>query len=184
MPTPALVPRSTCNPTSQIERWHSCTSCWPGQAPQPVLRDHRPAPMTATQDAGAAAPRLHRPQTKRFAARTKASTTPCAAPWGAPPAAALVPDARRSALSQVKAACLFERISTDQPPRPKTPALMTKAGTAAAPQKAAAAGAGIRPSAAGLPPRQGVHEEAADEMRRRPQHQSHGSLQSPRWTPL
>ena len=66
---------------------------------------------------------------------------------------------------------------------PTTPALTTKVYTAAAPEQDAAAAAGTRPAAAVLPPRQGVHVGVADEMRRRPQHQSHGSLQSPRLTP-
>ena len=99
--TPAPEVRSTCSPTNQMGRWHSCTSCWPGQAPPPGLLDHRLAAMTAARDAGGAAPRPDRPLIKRFAARTRPSTALLAAPRGAPPVAALAlgPDAWRSRLS-------------------------------------------------------------------------------------
>jgi hypothetical protein len=124
------------------------------------------------------------------AGRTKASATPkvsaapCAVLWGAPLAAALAQDARCSAPSQTKAACLCKSISTDQALRPKTPEPMTKVGSADGPQKAAAAWAGIHLPAADRPPRQGVHERAVDEMRRRLHHQPHANLRSPRLMPL
>ena len=197
MPTLALVPRNNCKPTSQIKRCLSCTSCWPGQAPQPVQRghqpahrDHRSAPSTATLDAGAAALRWPRPSTRRSTARTKASATPkvssapCAVLWGAPLAAALAQDARCSAPSQTKAACLCKSIRTDLAPRPKTPAPMMKACSADGPQKAAAVCARIHQAAADRPPRQGVRERAVDEMRRRLHHQPHANLRSPRLMPL